>query len=271
MTTVEYGFANALMLLCGIFWAYVIGNLVDVVQGMGSVNQEYVNRMHAANVMMSDFTTKELPGQSRPTSKRVRRFITNQRDRATKNWLDSSNMCTLQDAYPTLSILSPELKRECALHLTHSLLETIPYLSTKYLTPKEQADVALQCVTLEFSAGESFDSHPDLGYGILIFRQGFGVVSRNARKKNFTWAKDLTDKPIDVEDVLVDDDHVTDHRLVYHFVGYTKVLFVPRSAIMNVFSTNERAWKECGRWRYFMAMFILYSLKHSKQPEEESL
>ena len=271
VTTVEYGFANALMLLCGVFWAYVIGNLVDVVQGMGSINQEYMNRMQAANVMMSDFTSKELPGQLRPTSKRVRRFITNQRDMATKNWLDSSNVCTLQDAYPTLSILSPELERECALHLTHSLLETIPYLSTKYLTPKEQADVALQCVSLEFSAGERFDSHPDLGYGILLFRKGFGVVSRNATKKTFTWAKDLTDKPIDVEDVLVDDDYLTDHRLVYHFVGYTKVLFVPRSAIMNVFTTNERAWKECGRWRYFMATFILYSLKHSKKPIEESL
>ena len=66
VTTVEYGFANALMLLCGVFWAYVIGNLVDVVQGMGSINQEYMSRMHAANVMMSDFTSKELPGQLRP-------------------------------------------------------------------------------------------------------------------------------------------------------------------------------------------------------------
>lgn len=28
VTTIEYGFANALMLLCGIFWAYIIGNLV---------------------------------------------------------------------------------------------------------------------------------------------------------------------------------------------------------------------------------------------------
>ena len=51
-------------------------------------------------------------------------------------------------------------------------------------------------------------SHPDLGYGILLFRKGFGVVSRNARKKNFTWAKDLTDKSIDVEDVLVDNDYL---------------------------------------------------------------
>ena len=60
VTNIEYGFANALMLLCGIFWAYVIGALVDVVQKMGNINQEYIDRMHEANEMVKDFTTKNL-------------------------------------------------------------------------------------------------------------------------------------------------------------------------------------------------------------------
>lgn len=60
VTNIEYGFANALMLLCGIFWAYVIGALVDVVQKMGNINQEYIDRMQEANEMVKDFTTKNL-------------------------------------------------------------------------------------------------------------------------------------------------------------------------------------------------------------------
>ena len=173
-------------------------------------------------------------------------------------------MSTLEDAYPTLGTLSPELKRLCILHLTHSLLETIPYLSSKYLSPEEQAKVAKQCVILEFSTGEKFCKHPELGRGALIFRKGFGVTSRKVPKKNFKWSKALKDKPIDVEDVLVDDDFCKENQLVYHFVGYTRVLFVPRSAIINVLSSNEKAWKECGRWRYFMASFILFALKKSE-------
>ena len=49
------------MLVCGIFWAYIIGALVDVVRSAGSINAAYVERMHEANEMMTDFTCKELP------------------------------------------------------------------------------------------------------------------------------------------------------------------------------------------------------------------
>jgi len=271
VTSVEYGFANFLMLMCGVFWAYIIGNLVEVVQSMGSMTKEYVTRMNEANQMMHDFTVKELPESVAgsvytKSSKRVRRFITNQRD--VKNWSDS-NACTLSDTYPTLSILSPELQRVCALHLTYSLLETIPYLSSKYLSPEEQADIAMQCVTLEFSASEKFVAHPDLGRGVLIFRRGFAVVSRNVATEYFTWHSDLTDRPIDVNEVLVEDDCFKEHQLVYHFVGFTKVFFVPRSAIMGVLEKNERAWKECARWRYFMAGLVLYSLRDSRKAFED--
>ncbi|KAL7535358.1 hypothetical protein ACHAXR_006440 [Thalassiosira sp. AJA248-18] len=265
VTAIEFAFANALMLLCGMFWAYIIGNLVEVVQSMGSVNNAYLTRMNEANQMMNDFTVKELgdsAGTVHPNSiKRIRRFITHQRDTATKSWLDTNNACTLHDSYPTLSVLSPELQRVCALHLTRSLLETIPYLSSEYLSPEEQAEIAFQCVSIEFSAAEEFVAHPELGRGILIFRQGFAVTSRNAGKKSFVWKKDLADKPIDVNEVLVEDDYFKHHQLVYHFIGFTKVWFVPRSAILAVLQKNERAWKECARWRYFMASLVLYSLK----------
>ena len=80
-------------------------------------------------------------------------------------------------------------------------------------------------------------------------------------KRNFTWHKDLVNLPIDVNEVLVEDDKYNDHKLVFHFVGYTKALFVPRSAIMDALNKNERAWADCAKWRYFQAAFILYSLE----------
>lgn len=276
VTLVEFVFANALMLICGIFWAYIIGSLIEVVQSMGSGSQAYFNHMNDANQMMADFTVKELPqsvsgaAYTKKTSKRVRRFITQQRDSATKSWLDdSTNVCTMQDAYPILSVLSPELQRASILHLTHTLLETIPYLSSKYLTPDEQAEIALQCVILEFSAGETFVAHPELGRGVLIFRQGFAVTSRSGARSSFMWAKDLSDKPIDVNEVLVEAEFCKEEQLIYHFIGFTKVFFVPRSAIVSVLEKNERAWKECGRWRYLRAALILSSVKGTGKTFEE--
>lgn len=230
VTTVEYGFANALMLVCGIFWAYIIGNLVEAVTSMGSVTRQYVERMDQANQMVKDFTLEELPNEVTgtttysTTSKRVRRFITSQRDKATAKSRASHNGSTLVESYPTLEILSTELQRVCALHLTHSLIETVPYLSSKYLSPEEQAEIALNSVTLQFSSGEQFSEHPELGRGILIFRQGFGFPSRNPASANFSWKRGLSDHPADVNEVLVDDGFQKEKQLVYHFVGFAKVL-----------------------------------------------
>jgi hypothetical protein len=267
ITSLEYAVANALMLCAGIFWAFVIGSLVDVVAVSSKLQNEYVTRMDKANQLVKNFQDSKLPetvtGSSTglETSKRVRRFLTNQRDHSTKNWLDEGNSMTLSEAYPTLDILSPELKRVCALHLTHSFLETVPYLSSKYLSPDEQAEIALQCITLEFGAGEHFSSHPEFGRGILIFTSGLGFTTRTLVKKSFTWTRGLKGHALDVNEVLVEDEYHKEKQLVYHFVNFTKVLFLPRSAIMTIFEKNPVAWKQCARWRYFGAALVLESLK----------
>ena len=276
VTNVEYICADALMLLCGIFWAYVIGNLVEVVTSMGMIDREYTSRLHNANFMMRDFTSRELPGSitgtvdGKSSVMRIRRFLSDQQKAAKKNnVLLSTNACAFEEEYPTLSILSPELQRLSALYIMHPLLETIPYLSSKYLSPKEQANVALQCITMEFSSSERFVEHPSFGRGILIFRRGFGVASRISSPSPTSIRcmlhEDLIDHCLDVNEVLADDACCKDHHLVYHFVGYTKVLFLPRSVIMTVLERNERAWKECARWRYFAASLILYSLDYAKK------
>ena len=115
VTLTEYIFANSLMLVCGIFWAYIIGKLVEVVAAKGNMQSAFTSRMNEANQMIRDFAEKELPESvigtvHTDTSRRVRHFISNQREKATKNGLYSSNSCSFHDAYPTLRILSPELQ-----------------------------------------------------------------------------------------------------------------------------------------------------------------
>jgi len=178
-----------------------------------------------------------------------------------KNSLDEKNALTLSEAYPTLDILSPELRKLCALHLTHTYLETIPYLSSKYLSADEQAEIALQCRTLEFAAGEHFSSHPEFGRGLLIFKNGFAFTSRNLTKTNLNWTRDQGGHAADANEVLVEDEYYKEKQIAYHFISFSKVLFVPRSAIMNALGKNPVAWKECARWRYFRATLILFSLK----------
>jgi hypothetical protein len=267
VTSAEYAVANALMLCAGIFWAYVIGSLVDVVAISSKLQNEYVTRMDEANQLVKNFQDSELPESVTAsttgikTSKRVRRFLTNQKEHSTKNWLDNGNSLTLSEAFPTLDHLSPELRKVCALHLTHSFLETVPYLSSKYLSSDEQAEIAFQCRTLEFAAGEHFSSHPEFGRGILIFRQGLGFTSRNLIAKSLTWTRGLKGRALDVNEVLVEDEYYKAKQLVYHFIYFTKVLFVPRSAIMNILEKNSVAWKQSARWRYFGAALVLESLK----------
>lgn len=278
VTKVEYICANALMLLCGIFWAYVIGNLVEVATSMGSTHREYTSRLQRANFMMRNFTVSDLPESitgtvdANSSKKRIRRFLTDQENAAKRNnMLLSSNACAFNAEYPTLSILSPELQRLSALYLSHPLLETIPYLSSKYLSAEEQASVALQCITMEFSSSERFVEHPEHGRGILVFRRGYGIVSRISAPTTIRCLlyEDLIDHCLDLNEVLVDDDHFKEHRLVHHFAGYSKVFFVPRNVIMAVLEKNERAWKECARWRYFAASFVLYSLDYAKKRTED--
>ena len=228
--------------------------------------------------MVKDFTTKRLPSsvtgakmdERIKISKRVRRFLTEQRDRATTNSMDYETADTLEDKYPTLQIISPELKKLCALHLTHTLIETVPYLSSKYLSPDEQANIALKSFYFEFSAGETFTEHPEYGRGIVIFRHGLGCAVRNCASANLHWRKGKCGQPVDVDEVLVEDDFYKERQLVYHFAGFTKVFFIPRSVIMEVLANNDAAWKKCARWRYAVAVMILKSMNREKMEKRLS-
>lgn len=262
------------MLACGVFWAYIIGALVDAVASLGTLNKEYVSKMNEANQMVRDFTSKSLPGTKSGSlvetdvSKRVRRFITEQRDRATTKTMESSSAETLMDKYPTLKCISPELRKICALHLACSFVESVPYLSSKYLSPDDQAHVVLNSIQMEFAAGEKFTAHETFGRGILVFIRGLGVASRQRSPKQFYLKRSYANCPIDDNEVLVDENFFENEQLAIYFAVFSKVLFIPRSVIIEILAKNEKAWKQCARWKYFTASFILKSLAHRKNTAE---
>jgi hypothetical protein len=273
VTAAEFALANFLMLCSGMFWAYIVGYLVEYVAHTSRLSRDCTQRVCDASHLVWSFTAQKLPESVTGStagaiaSNRVGVFLSNERVHCTNNLLDEKNALTLSEAYPTLDIVSPELRKVCALHLMHTYMEAIPYLSSKYLSPDERAAVALQCRTLEFSAGEHFSSHPEFGRGVIIFKNGLGFTSRNIPKMNFKWARDLRSHVADVNEVLVEDEYFREKQLIYHFVQFTKVLFVPRSAIMSVLEQNPVAWKECARWRYLGAALVLSSFK--EPPVEE--
>ena len=75
------------------------------------------------------------------------------------------------------------------------------------------------------------------------------------------WKRPLIGQALDVNEILIEDEYYKEKQLVYHFINFTKVFFVPRSAIMSMLEKNPVAWKECARWRYFCAALVLESLK----------
>ena len=259
----QYAIANFLMLACGIFWAYIIGSFVSALASMGSVQNEYQKRLNQANQMIGDFMERDLPlsednkhSKKVYTSTRVKRFLTRQRDTSTKEWLEDKNAPTLTDRYPTLDVISPGLQSYCALHLLSPMIDKIPYLSLKLLTPDEQAEVAMRSVNLEFSPGERFTHHNELGRGVILFQQGFGLRSRDINHISSAWQRCCMTSHVEFSDVLVEDDYYNSSGVVYHFISFSRCLFIPRSAIMDILSRNENAWTECARWHYFHACLV---------------
>ena len=49
VTLTEYIFASTLMLVCGIYWSFIIGKLVKVAATRGHVQTAFTSRMNEAN------------------------------------------------------------------------------------------------------------------------------------------------------------------------------------------------------------------------------
>ena len=274
VTRVEYYFANILMIFSGLFWAFLIANIVSIAAHMNQMDRQYKIHLAQANNLIGCFepTSTDLSseqevdagvGEADAIAQRIRRFVTSQygRDMLSR---PSQNSPTLNEIFPQLDSLSLELRRLTSLHLLRKYIEMVPYLSGTYLTPKEQSDLAFKCIHLEFCRGETFDEHPTHGRGIMILRRGFcvsiGTIKRHGFvNSNCCFELFSPDKPIGIDDVLVEDCFLNEHRSLYRFVAYSLLVFIPRSVIMEVLNKKKRAWKECARWRYARACLLKWA------------
>ena len=270
-TTLEYYFANILMLLSGIFWAFTIGSILEIVQHMNQNQTLYKRHMDVANIMISTFSPSNADnstldkqsdigvGDPDVVAARIRKFITAQYDGTMLSVAAGSTSPTLDQIFPTLDTLSLEIRQLSSLHLMRKYFDMVPYLSHKYLTPEEQSDLAFKCIFLEFSRLETFVKHPQYGRGIIIIKKGYGLSIGCHGIMGVHSASD--NAPIAVNEILVEEKFLADDQPLYRFTSYALVIFIPRSVICEVLKVNKKAWKDCARWIYLKACLLKWARK----------
>ena len=273
VSRVEYYSANMLILTGGVFWAYAIGSIIQILDHVNSDELRYKEKMDSANGLIrcfipSDPNKEPEPGvgDSKMVGQRIRKFITSQYSKKSKLQVDANfNSKKLDEVYPMIDHLSPELRKLSSLHLLRSLLETIPYLSSKYLSASEQSEVAFKCVFIEFGRGESFREHLEYGRGVMILLRGFCAASRKSKPGQKRWYTKWN--PIGISDVLVDDDCLgRDEQRKLLFYSYCLALYIPRSVILDVLK-KKRIWKDCARWCYLRACLLKWARERKNKRE----
>jgi len=271
VTRLEYYFANLLMLGSGIFWAFVIGNIVSIYNHMHSVRNQYKQSLDEANAMVDCFSPPSVGGPNdnadigvgdpKVIATRIRRFVTLKYDEKMVSHPTSENSSSLNQVFPTLDGLSLELRRLSSLHLMRKYIEMVPYLSHKYLTPEEQSELAFKCIFLEFSRGESFFKHPQYGRGIMILRRGVCMnVGSNALFGSNMYSRD---EPVSINDILVEDSFLGKDLPHYQFVSYSQVVFIPQSVIYEVLNGKKKPWNDCARWKYLHTCLLKWSKENN--------
>jgi hypothetical protein len=260
VTPAEWWVGCILMLVAGIMWAYMIGGLVGVTAAMNARGEIYRERIDQANAMIKEFDTGDMVEGSGPDMKaaeeardleiRIKNYIHNQ------HTTSNHTVCVsdLSQTFPVLETLSPDLQRMSAFMVLKDDLETVPYLSSRFLSITARSEVAVECVFLEFAAGEVIDIERgvgDLGRGIFVIRKGIGFL----RMQYSSELAELLLPSMTCGDgrVLVEDGHPVIKGYL-HFMSFAKVLFIPRRAVLAALAKNPTAWKECARWKYFIAV-----------------
>jgi hypothetical protein len=219
----------------------------------------FVNPYPNNNINVYDYRHGQEQPEVKQAAKRIRNYIHHQ------YIMSNASTCAsnLAQRFPVLETLSPELQREASVLLMNQYLKAIPYLSSKYLSTDEQYSVAMECLLLEFGAGENVNiKDSGLGRGVFIMKQGCALITRG----NMSWRREKytllsTGMAFGRGKVLVSDDHPASEGTL-QFLTFSKVVFIPRKAILAALEKNEKAWKCSARWIFIRT---LLRDKHVKQ------
>jgi hypothetical protein len=234
--------------------------LVSVVAGMNQRLDKYGERLDEANLLIraipdpdSPENDEEVDPQNRfekkAVSKSIKRYVHNQFHRS------RHEKCTysLFESFPILETLTPELQENGSLLVMKKYLEAVPYLSSKYLTRKEQAAVALQCSFIDFSTGETAQPSVgvgNLGSGVIIIDSGLAMSSGGLYESRNPINLVTVGNSFGSSEILVEEKFLRGRKSTLRFLTFSRVVFIPRSAIFEVLDTNQVAWRACARWKY---------------------
>ena len=279
ITYAEWWLGSTLQLLAGVAWAYFVGSLVGVAAGFNAEEETFNQRTDEANALISNFK-KPTFGERKtvqagindidmrmsavgsfdqPTSlnedvvaKRIRKFIFEQYKLSPA----SSSINGMEDIFPVLSTLPPELQKMAAVLVLQKDLEVVPYLSSKFLSMEEQCRLALSCKLLQFSPDEVVKLNEfELGRGVFVLKSGCAFVVRNNHDKPLKDRFQLltAGSAFGTGKVLIDEGHPASKGLL-KFLTMGTVVFIPMSTISTILGENKSAWKNCARWLYVATM-----------------
>jgi len=267
----EWWVASVIMLLAGIMWAYVIGGLVSVVAGMNKRAELYGERLDQANKLIqaipdpdsSDDEEEDDPKYrftKRAVSKRIKRYVHNQFNTSNRGKCQQPFYSNVFESFPILETLTPELQESGSLLVMKKYLEAVSYLSCKYLTAKEQAAIAMQCSFAEFSTGETAQPSVgigNLGSGLIVLDRGLALCSGGLYESNGNRFNLVTvGMAFGASEVLVEEKFLKGRKSTLRFLTFSRVVFIPRSAILDALSHNQVAWKACARWKYLRSHIL---------------
>jgi hypothetical protein len=242
------------------------GGLVGVAAGLGRESEIYGNRLDEASELINDFDFDDDQDdeiykiQKLECSRRIRSYIHTQKARSQ----NKISVSTVFETYPVLPTLTPDLQLKSCLIVMRRYLDAVPYLSSKYLTMEEQSEVATQCSFVDFAAGERVVPRRSVGHmgpGVLVMLCGMAIRCSNIR--SYPTKVIAGGMPFGENSVLLEDELVAAIEEELQYFTFSRVVFIPRKAILNALR-SEVAWKECGRWRYLIALMLLQKLSPKK-------
>mmetsp|Transcript_49400 Transcript_49400/g.74572 ORF Transcript_49400/g.74572 Transcript_49400/m.74572 type:complete len:577 (-) Transcript_49400:272-2002(-) len=264
-TRLEWWFGSIFMLLSGVLWAYIIGSLVGVAAALQVENELHRNRIDEVNVMISQFAKSD-PTKANYAceqemydtdifAKRLKNFIHSQK---LTHKLSATN--DMSGSFPVINSLSPEMQRVSCFMLVREHLELVPYLSSRFLNMHERSRVAKECMVLDFPPGETIRMSEDdssIGRGIFVMIRGtafatHGVVKSFSQRRRKAFVI-TAGQVFGAGEVLLSEGNVQSEGRI-EVISFTRVLFIPRRAVLAALERNQKAWKDCARWKYFLAI-----------------
>lgn len=139
-------------------------------------------------------------------------------------------------------------------------LEAVPFLSSKYLTRKDQAAIALQCSFIDFSTGETVQpcvSVGNLGRGVIILDSGLAISNGGlSESKKYPMNLVTVGNTFGANEILLEEKFLRGRRSTLRFLMFSRVVFIPQTAIIDVLNANQKAWRAYARWKYLRCLIL---------------